>query len=436
MPKRSKPKKPVRSPQAGQSAVPPEIREALKGIRAMVEECPEGWAIIAEALRDTPDVEPDVLLGFLAREMGKEALPLLRGLAVDDDEELALGALKALPLLGTRAAGEILAEAFHAYPEGERAKAAWQGVEALKAQGINVTVPEPAGARVIVPKYRVRETWETWPDGVGNRETVARLQDRYGVWHALMVLWNDQAGVKDGLLQPFSRADWEELVNDELSNTVFTQVPLEYVQWSIARARELNGVTGFPLDEHLAEWDEYVGAPPAEYAPPDPLEAVRSLPPDQLTELRQALPDVLQGEGFGAWAVEPADVRPWFEEWQKIAEEEPEDQDELLAKLDGLGQRVAAEIVTPEMVTLFRHRLVDIARKCAWDDTAEDGEVLSAAALDLDTNPDAHSSPLFRELVINSMEMLDLMVEDGVDPEAERFDPMQPVPRDEEEEDG
>ena len=161
MAKRPKSKKPNHRPNrpAAGSAVPPEIQAVLSQLKTVAKESPEGWGTVAGVLKDNEEIEPDVVLEFLARELGKEVLPLLRGAALDEDEALAAGALKALPLLGTRAAGEVLAEAYGAYPEGERARLAWQGVQALQARGINVTVPEPDGVRQAATAYQLREAW-------------------------------------------------------------------------------------------------------------------------------------------------------------------------------------------------------------------------------------------------------------------------------------
>src|SRR5688572_26720054 len=208
MARREKSKRPNRpSPRPGprpESGAPVEsapegIRGAVAAIQQVVREAPEGWGAIAEVLR-SEEADPEAILEFLARSMGKEVLPLLRGLSLEEDEELSSAAIRALPLLGTRAAGEVLVEAFAAHPEGKRARLAWQGVEALRARGINVAVPEPGGVRAVAPQFQLREVWETVSDGVGSREMIARVQDRYGVWHSVVLIWNDRAGIKDTMM--------------------------------------------------------------------------------------------------------------------------------------------------------------------------------------------------------------------------------------------
>ncbi|HEU4753925.1 MAG TPA: hypothetical protein VFU47_12525, partial [Armatimonadota bacterium] len=193
--------RPSRNPSPPPAAVnaPPELQAVLDTILRIARESPEGWGTVAGVLKEQDQIEPEVFLEFVARNMGREVLPLLRGAALDEDDTLATAALKALPLVGTRAAGDVLVEAYAAHPEGERAVLAWQGVQALQARGINVSVPEPDGVqRTVVPAFNVREVFASLPDGVGSRSVYARAQDRYGVWQTVAVVWNDRAGVKDG----------------------------------------------------------------------------------------------------------------------------------------------------------------------------------------------------------------------------------------------
>src|SRR6266700_1058394 len=89
--------KPVRHA-AMAPAVDAQLLEVAQGLRMLAEESPEGWGMIAEIVRDTEEIEADIMLEYLARHLGKEVLPLLRGAALDEDEEFALGALHALPL--------------------------------------------------------------------------------------------------------------------------------------------------------------------------------------------------------------------------------------------------------------------------------------------------------------------------------------------------
>ncbi len=422
--------KPQRQPATPSAS--PEVLEVVRSLQQLARESPEGWGTIAQVLKQQPDLDADALLQFLALNLGKEVLPLLRGAALDEGEELALAALGALPLLGTRAAGEVLVEAFRAHPEGERGKLAWQAVEALQARGINVSVPKPEGVAGSVPEYTLRDTWESFSDGVGSRETIARLQDRYGVWHSSIVLWNDQAGVKDGLFVPMSRREWDELQErNRAEGEPLVPVPADFARWQIQQARGINATSGFPLDDHLEEWERRVGPVPEAYAPEDPLAAPRALPEAQRAELAQHLSCLLHEGLFSTWALEPADLQPWLERWSELMEQ-LEDGDEADAEaadreLDGLCAEAVRKLVTPELAELWRQRLVDAARKLKWLGMEHEATIAAAVALQIESAAEPAQVPFFQELVDTSLNALADFTEAGEDPEALRYDPMAPV---------
>ena len=419
---------------AAAPTAPPEVLAAARSLQQLARESPEGWGTIARALKEQPEADPDALLQFLALNLGKEVLPLLRGAALDEDEELALAALGALPLLGTRAAGDILVEAFQAHSEGERGNAAWKGVEALQARGINVSVPKPEGAGGAVPQYTVKETWESLTDGVGSRETVARLQDRYGVWHSAVLVWNDRAGVKDGAFIPMSRREWDQLrEQNQREGALLISVPAEFARWQVQRARELNAKSGFALDDHLDAWDAHVGADPGDYAPEDPLAAVRALPKAQQADLSGHLDCLMEGDEFYTWAFEPADCQPWLERWQALVDEAEDatgDEAAVAAadeKIEGLLSEMAGKLVTPEFAALWRARLADSVRKLNWAGRSHEAQVAAAVALELDETGNAASHSFFLALGHSSLEALEEFIENGEDPEKLRYDPMAPV---------
>lgn len=407
---------------AATAQVPEELRGIISSIQQVVREDPGGWSTVAAVLRG-PEVDPEVLLEFMARNMGRESLPLLKGLAVDEDDALAEAALKSLPLLGTRAAGDALVEAYAAHPEGERARLAWQGVEALRARGINVAVPEPGGVRVAVPQFQVREYWESVPDGVGSREMIARAQDRYGVWHSIVVIWNDRAGVKQGLIGPLSQKEWREMMQDHAREEIqLAQVPPDFARWQIARARLLNEKTGFPLEKSLENWDAIVGPPPADYEAPDPLADLRSKSPEELKHLQGHLGCLFHMPSFKGWAIEPADCKNWWEAWNALDESKSEE--EQIAEVDALLAEVANHAIDPETVALYRERMIDCARKLRWLRHDHEADIAAAVALELESLERPGDHTLFRYLAGNGLEMLGEILEEGGDPEKLRYDPM------------
>jgi hypothetical protein len=429
---KSKGKQTPQNRAATPAAVPPELLAIQDEIRRLVGEDPAGWATFAQALKAQNEAEPDVMFEFVAKNLGKEALPLLRGAALDEDEEFALGALKALPALASRAAGDVLAEAYAAYPEGERGKSAWQGVQALQARGIKVTVPEPEGVRQQTPTYQLREIRESFPDGVGSSEVLMRLQDRYGVWYTCAVVWNDQAGVKDGFLTPFSRPHWEQMRRTQQEQGVdLITVPEEYARWHVLQARAINDLSGFPLEDHLEPWDELFGPPSTGYAAPDPLAPLRELPAAELAELADDIERLMTEGIFNTWAFEPADVQPFYEKYRPLADqvysvgpdEEPEA--ETYAAFKAVLAEAGRAVTTPEMDARFRERLLDVARKLEWQGRDADARVAAAAALQIETSGDPGGTTFYQELVANGFELLEEILQDGENPEELRYDPME-----------
>ncbi len=424
--------KPQRTTPAPTPTAPPEVLEAARALQQLARDSPEGWGTIAQVLKEQPDADPDALLQFLALNLGKEVLPLLRGSALDEDEELALAALGALPLLGTRAAGDVLVEAFSAYPDGERGTAAWKGVEALQARGISVSVPKPEGVGAAVPQYTLKETWESLTDGVGSRETVARLQDRYGVWHSVVLVWNDQVGVKDAVHMPMSRREWDQLrAQNADQGAIMVPVPADFARWHVAWARELNARSGFPLDDHLDMWDAQLGPAPEGYTPDDPLATVRALPKAQQQELSDHLDCLMDRNEFYTWAVEPADCTPWLDRWNDLMSR-VEDADDAVAEkanteLEALLQEVAQKLITPELAQLWRERLIDTSRKLVWMGKPHEAQIAAVVVLELDETKDFASHPFAHDLAYTALEALANYVETGQDPEKLRYDPMTPV---------
>src|SRR5579883_1439394 len=86
----------------------PEAQE----VRALLRRIPDGLKATLTALAARPQSDRERVLTELTRGMGKELLPLLRAAALGAHEEVAGSAVRVLPLLGTRAAADVLAEVY------------------------------------------------------------------------------------------------------------------------------------------------------------------------------------------------------------------------------------------------------------------------------------------------------------------------------------
>jgi hypothetical protein len=208
---------------------------------------------------------------------------------------------------------------------------------------------------------------------------------------------------------------------------------MEYAQWQVARARELNAQTGLDVGDHLEAWDRFIGAPPEGYAPPDPTEPVRAMPEPKRAELTEHLPCLMNRPLFRNWGVEPADLRPWLEEWSSLADRYHDDaadesaREEAFQGLQRVLGEAAGQVVTPEMSGLLRERLLDAARKFRWRDQPHEADVAAAIVLEIDAASGPGEVGFFRGLADNGLSMLSQILEDGQDPEALRYDPMSAV---------
>lgn len=418
-----KPTQPAAAPQGD-----PELLALTQEVGKLLDENPEGTEAFVTALQAHPSADAGATLAHLTRQLGKKVLPLLRGLALGDDEAQALAALKALPLLGTRAAGEVLAEAYGAHAEGERGTAAWTGIQALQARGINIEVEAPESTRAAAPALLLREIWESLPDAVGSRQTFARIQDRYGVWQTIALVSNDRAGLKDAFHAPLGTNEWKRRVEQWRNGGIMMDlVPHEFARWQIERFRAMNAETGLALPDPIAAWDEIVGTDVDGYEPPDPTTTVREKTAEEKEHLLGHMECLMHAPAFQSWAIEPADVQPWREEWLKFAEKYEELTDEAVAELEELTGRIANEAISQETVALYRDRLLDCSRKMAWWGAEHESEIAASVVVALDEGKKPGELPFFRQLVLTSLNFLDEILEDGEDPEALRYDPMAPI---------
>ncbi len=427
--KKTKSKRPGKPAQPAAGAnLDPQLMAMTREVGRLLDENEEAPRAFAEMLQSLGDQDPEVVLSFLTRQLGKKMLPLLRGLALDEDERTALAALKALPLLGTRAAGEVLAEAYAAHSEGERGRAAWTGVQALQARGINIEVPEPEGVRSNTEAFQLREIWESLPDAVGSRQTFARIQDRYGVWQVVAVVSNDRAGLKDAFVAPLGANEWRKRVEQwRGAGIMMDQIPDVYARWRVEQMRQLNEKTELPVPEPVAAWDKFVGPVSESYEPPDPTHRVRTKSAEEKEELLGHMGCLMHAPAFQAWAIEPADVQPWREDWVKIVEEQDPSTEEGMEALQALAERIVPEAISAETIDLYRDRLLDCARKLEWWGLSHEADVAASVVVALDEGTPAGKIGFFQELVFTALQFLEEILEDGEDPEQLRYDPLAPI---------
>jgi hypothetical protein len=405
-------------------------------LRALLRRVPDGFQATLHALERREAPERERLLTELVRGMGRDLLPLVRAAALGPQDDLAISALRVLPVFGTRAAGDVVAEVFTGASSASRASVARDAARALQARGIRVAIPDEERSQD-EPGYAVREVCITAPDGVGSRSVAARLQDRYGVWHAIFILWNDRAGVKDGFMRECSLNWWRQRVEkpEDEDHDPFVTCPLDYARWQIEQARTLNLQTGFPIRQYLEAWDRWIGPPPADYQPPDPLAAVREATEEDRAKWEDLAPKLFQTSEAGRWFPEAADCVPWARQWSQLQtrfrrsreREEPDSvTDALVNELGALVDEAANALVSGELPALYRRRLIDLSLAFEWQRRPELARATAATALAMELRAPGRI-PFFVAFVQRALEVTWQMLLMGEDLERLRYDPLRNV---------
>jgi hypothetical protein len=408
-----------KAPAGGKGPASGGLSPEAQEIRTLMRRVPDGPQAALGALAAREEESRERVLRELVRSLGKDFLPFVRGAALGSREPLACSAVRVLPLFGTRAAGDVLLEVHAAHPEGERAGLARAGAEALQARGIHIEIPggEPPKEE---RRLALRETGVSVSDRAGSRSVVARLQDGYGVWHALFVLWNDRQGVRDAFLRPFSRQEWLERTQQRLDDrSLAWQVcPPDYARWKVARARTLSAPEEGRAAEHLKDWDELVGPPAAGYEPPDPVANLFEGSPDEAARWLAEAGELFRVPDVERWFVEVDLVKKRAQGWYdllsraRLKQEDPE----LKAETAEFLRAAVEEVISAEEACLYRERLVELARICSWRHDEANARRAAAAAAAIDGAAAPSENPFFQALVRRTLLVAAATLRDGDSP--------------------
>jgi hypothetical protein len=299
---------------APRGAVPPVLSTEAQEVRALLRRVPDGLQAALAGLAARPAELRERILAELVRALGRDMLPLLRAAALGGNEELACAALTAAPLLATRPVGDLLSEVYHGYPEAQRGRVAAESARALQARGIRVDVPEQH--RPVETRLTIRSAFCTLPDRYGTETVAVRLQDVYGVWHAIFVYLEEDRGIRDAFLRPFSEREWRERVEQPgVRSLPLEPCPVDYVRWLVARAREQGSPISREARPGIEAWDRWVGPPPEGQNYPDVATLAGGLDDEARAAARAALVEVLELPGLARWLYAGKDHQLWFSRW-------------------------------------------------------------------------------------------------------------------------
>lgn len=406
-------------PVTPQRSFSPEAQE----LRALLRRVPDGFQATLKALKARPEEARERVMAELARGVGKDVLPLFRSAALGADEGLALSALRVLPVFGSRAAGDVLVEVHEGRADTERAQLAAAGVRALQARGIGVSLGNEAPP-VTEARLTLRETFVSAPDGVGSRSVTARLQDQYGVWHAIFVLWNDQAGIRDGFLRQMSRNEWDERREraDE-RGLGWVPCPPEYARWQVARGLAVSAGLGEDVAAQVADFQREVGPDPEGYEPPAPWGALPALDSEEGAELVQEVGCLIHHTEARRWSLEVADLADWGPRLAALTAENAE------ATLPALVDEALPLLLPESLAALYGGRLLDLARVCAWRGDQPHARLAAASAAALAAGRPPAEVPFCRRLVESTLLLADALLRRGDDLEKHRWRPKRFAPK-------
>jgi hypothetical protein len=385
-------------------------------LRALLRRVPDGFQATLAALRTRPEEARERVLTELARGVGKDVLPLFRSAALGADEGLALSALRVLPVFGTRAAADVLVEVHDKKADTDRAQLAAAGAAALQAMGISIAIGGEAQVEA-APRLTLRETLVSAPDGVGSRSVTARLQDQYGVWHSIFVLWNDQAGIRDGFLRQMSRAEWaERQERAEERGLGWVPCPTDYARWQVAQGVAVSAALGEDVESHVVDFHREVGLAAADYTPPTPWEDPAALPEDEYQALLNGAGCLIGHTEAGRWFLEAADcegeARRLGALWGA---------DHFEAALDPVLRDAVAALMTPPVLDTYRSRLEDLARVCAWRADPGHARLAAVAAFAIAKGTPPQEIDFCRRLVVASLKVTLSLLARGEDLEKHRW---------------
>lgn len=398
------------------------LSPAAQELRALLRRVPDGFQATLNSLASRDDATREALMTELARALGKDFLPLVRGAARHRNPGLSATALLVLPRFGTRAAADVLAEIYAGEEDPARRQMIQISAQALAARGIRVSVPLPETGSV-APQMVVRETLISMPNMVGTQTAALRMQDQYGSWYTLFVLVNDQVGVKDGFMTAISRHEWTEMLARHRDRGEIPEIPCPFahVRRMVESGRSLNEVSGFPLGRCLDDWDRTLATMPAEpYEPIDPCELLAGMSETEI-EAHLDRSGSLPGPGGG--------IRWWLDE-----EDAAGVLDQVLsAPSVGLGTRLNPDEIPRVMSSLLqpveanrahqRDRVAECARCLLWKKDADGAVALAAVVRALERGKPIEGIPFFSRVALDSLEVAMRLRSAGTSP-APRYDPM------------
>ena len=323
---------------------------------ALVGEEPADEAVEA-ALATIPAGELEAALGWLARQHGAAALPILRR-CLTDRPERAVAAAQALGGLPVPEAVSALDAAQTRATTKAVRTAARRALYRLRQAGVD---RPPATPPPVTHRVALGEAWVSAVDGTGGRGLWLTLAGPYGERTLLAAMLSDETGLVDfssGAL-PKKRVEERLRALRAESPLPWVAVPARWAWATLVAAAERAGTTGGTVPAELGRWIERLGAPTAEPAPIHARLPAEATEDPALLERSAALLGLPELTG---WFLDPASVSSESLEWLQARESRLLVSDQIKAeRLTALVDRIIETRFDVPARRLWQGRLEDQA---------------------------------------------------------------------------
>ncbi len=357
---------------------------------------------VETALATIPAGELEAALGWLARQHGAAALPILRR-CLTDRPERAVAAAQALGALPLPEAADLLDAVQTRGTTKAVRTAARRALYRLRQAGVD---RRPTTSPPATPRIGLGEAWVSAVDGTGGRGLWLTLAGPYGERTLLAAMLSDETGLIDfssGAL-PKKRVEERLQALRAESPLPWVAVPARWAWATLVAAAKRVGAAGGTVPAELGLWIERLGTPAAEPAPIHArLPAAAAEDPTRLERSAAllALPELT------GWFLDPASVSSESLEWLQARESRLVVSDQIKAeRLAALIDRIIETRFDAPARRLWQGRLEDQAYVLlALGQAPEAASAVAVARALADPGEDLRRIPFLRALVERSLEI-------------------------------
>lgn len=379
----------------------------------------------AAFLGTMPAKSVENLLKTLKKELGEQTLPLLEAMvAVDDVKLVELGILQ-LGAVQSFKVAQLLAQIDEEHPNKKVRKAARKSLYKLKSAGIEVETSQKPLLRE--SKHQPYKSLMSAIDGSGTQLIMLAEEMLAGDLHVLQVVANEDTGIGD----VYARRGMTKKMFANLPATfareagglqpMLAEADYAYARSLIAECEDIGIEAGEELsDEYLAVKD-FFGLGDVEPVQNPVYDLIDTEALKQQQHFLRASPELFEVPTLLSWLLPVNETGEFAQELldqeDGVIEVSPQFEQE---RKEGVYQKVIEAQFDEAAVARLRHRLEIMAYIFFLQEHHDNAKRALAAALEL-TDADTatlQNHPFVHQLVVNSLEVAEYVLEDGYDPES------------------